>query len=155
MMNRRQILWVAGVALALIAAGLTWRATRPRVSEEDRVREVIRGVVEGVQRKNMHDLMSPISQHYRDRSGYVRPDVHRLALAAFQEKGSYQVTVTRLDTVVQGDRARTELDADVYLTQDDGTQNVFSGTVQVDLRKEGRRWKIVSAEGWQEAGFEE
>ncbi|MGC9317777.1 MAG: hypothetical protein ACP5KN_07065 [Armatimonadota bacterium] len=148
----RRGLWVI-VSLVLISAGAGyWLLLRPEpVSDEMQVIRLIADVERAVEQKDVSGLMQHISHDYEDERGYTRRLVQRLVLAGARDPRTIDLSVDVSDVDVQGDRATFVAEVDYFV---DGSVAAGASqhlTVVGNLRKEGRRWRVVSADGWQQA----
>lgn len=149
----RRTLWVLGL-LVLVAAGAGyWLFLRPEpVSDRVQILRLIADVERAVEQKDVSGLMQHISEDYEDERGYTRRMVRRLVLAGARDPRTVDLSVDVADPEIKGDRATFVAEVDYALDGSAAVGETQHLTVVGHLRKEGRDWKVVSADGWQEAG---
>jgi len=154
-MRRRRTTW-AIVILALIAAGgIAWWVFYPKPTEEDRIRALIAGLERGIEAKAPSRVMAYFSEDYRDGSGIQRKALSVLVLRILRSDGDFEVTIRQTRIAVAGREATAILEGEATLTAGPQAVGRYFGTVTLTLRKEGRDWKIVSTDGWQQRVLQE
>jgi len=149
-MGGRGITW-AVVILALIAAGgIAWWALYPKPTEEDRIRALIAGLERGIEAKAPNRVMAFISEDYRDDYRLRRKDLSFMVLKILRSEGDFEVALRQVRVEVEGRDAAATLEGEVTLTADSQALGRYFGTVTLTPRKEGRDWRIVSTQGWQQ-----
>jgi len=151
MMLRRLVPWV--FVVVVIGAGAGWYLlTRPEpLSDEQQIVRLIADVQRAVEQRKTSDVMRYVSDDYHDRRGLDRLDVQRLVIAGARNRATMDLSVQVTSIEVQGDSATftAEVDYSVGGPAMPGRSNHL--TVSAELRRERGGWKVISAEGWQDA----
>jgi len=151
-MARRIVPWVVVVVL-LGGAGAAWFLnTRPApLSDEQQVLRLIADVQRAVEQRKTSDVMGYVSEDYHDSRGLDRRGVQRLVMAAARDRSTMDLSVQVTSIEVHGDSATftAEVDYSVGGTAMPGASDHL--TVRGELRRERGGWKVISAEGWQDA----
>jgi ketosteroid isomerase-like protein len=148
-MRGRGTTW-AIIILSLIAAGgIAWYVFYPQQTDEDRILALVAQVERGVEDKAPNRVLSVISDDYQDPFGLRRKDLTILVFRGLRSEGQFKVAMHTRRLRVAGRNATATLEGEVTLSQDSQTLGRYFGNVTLVLRKQGRRWKIVSTRGWQ------
>ncbi len=148
-MGRRAIL--VALAIILIGAGVYYfRIYRPPREGTDReqILRLIAEVEKGVEQERVSAIMEHISEDYQDPHGLNRRMVQRMVIGGARDPRRMKLSVEVPQIEVSGDTAR--FTAEVDYTVDNGGERTHL-TVTGELRREGGRWMVVSADGWQGA----
>jgi hypothetical protein len=150
--------------LLVLAAGAIWLTLRRPVSDRELIDGLIDQVEQGVETKNLGKIMSAISKDYSDSLGLSRRQIFRMALDFVRSEERCDVLVDSVSielhpSRVHGPSAKasmhvlvTELSAESATAE---PATIYDGPVEVELRKEGRSWRVISSGGWQSAAPEE
>ena len=142
---------LGALVIAAIAVAIWWLC-QPRLSHRKQIEELVVQIERGIETKNLRQVMAGISEDYNDPLNQTKRDVYRVGAGAFRNQGDFEVTINRFFLDVDGKQAHADIDADVRVITSQGTAtSIFSGTVAVDFRRERKGWKVISAQGWQEA----
>jgi hypothetical protein len=148
--TRRQLA-VVGIAVVLIAAGLAgYFLTRPQPTDEQKIVALIAQGQRAVERRNSTGLTRLISKAYDDPYGYNREQLVGQIVGWMRSGQEMQVVPEIVDLQFNGDFADVKLR--VWMAWGQGAAaggEPFRMTVR--LRREGRTWRVISAEGWGEA----
>lgn len=147
---KRSRIGLAGLGvLALVGAG-TWFVSRPRVSDEEQITNMIIEIKRAVETKNAGDVLKYIATDYNDGS-YTRREITQLVVAGFRGPEEFRVDVSRPTIRVDGNEA--EAQASARFTTGAARDGSGSMDLQVVARMKKQRggWKVVSATGWEPA----
>lgn len=151
-MFRKVLVAVALIDLVLIAIVVGFFVLRPApVDERTEVLRLIAEAERAIEQKRPSDLMALISDDYSDDYGNDRRTVQRLVLAGARQQAEIDLTVQVTDITVNGDTATFTAEVDYSLGRPVSPDSATHLTVRGWLRREGRRWRVVRAEGWQAA----
>lgn len=150
---RRAIPWFIGILIILGGVTYWYLAMRPEPgTDRQQILRLIADVERAVEQSDAAGIMRYISENYEDPNGLNRRAVRRMVLAGTRQRRPLTLSVDVTDISVQGDFAT--FTAEVAYTL--GAQALPSEgrhlTVSAELIREDGRWKVVSAEGWQQAG---
>lgn len=148
-MGRRATL--VGLAVIIIGGAIYYFAIyRPPREGTDR-EQILRLIIEvekAVEQERVSAIMEHISEDYQDDHGLNRRMVQRMVVAGARDprKMNLSVEVPRIE--VSGDTASFVAEVDYTV---DGRGEPTHLTVTAKLRREGGRWMVISADGWQGA----
>jgi len=137
--------FVGAVALALLI--VLW----PRGTPEQKVLRVLSAIAEAVERKDVGGGLRHVSEDYHDSRGNTKLELTRLAWGGLREVGQLSVVLYGPKVTVQGREATVQVEVLVEEMKAGGPPPSIRTPVTVKLRKEGWRWQVVNAEGWQVA----
>lgn len=149
-MSRRMV--VIGALVVILLAGLVagYLLTRPQPTDEQKINALVVQAQQAVEKHNTTGLTRLISRDYVDKSGVTRQQL--VAMIAQWTRGGEAVTVVPEITGlrINGAFADMQVRAQVWYGPDtSGGGQEYRITAR--LRKEGRDWKVISAEGWEAA----
>lgn len=151
-MPRTVLVVVALTSIVLIVTAVYFLGLRPApVDDRTQVLRLVADAERAVEQKRPSDLMALISNDYSDDQGNDRRSVQRLVIAGTRQQGNIDLSVQVTDIDVQGDTATFTAEVDYSFggpVRPDGATHL---TVRGWLQREGRRWKVIKAEGWQGA----
>lgn len=151
-MSRKPLVIYTLAGLALIAIAVYLLALRPApVDDRTQVLRLIADAERAIEQKRPSDLMALISNDYSDDRGNDRRSVQRLVIAGARQRGNIDLSVQVTDITVKGDTATFTAEVDYAYDGPVGADATSHLTVRGRLRREGRRWRVVKAEGWQDA----
>lgn len=151
-MSRKPLVIYALTGLALIATAVYLLAPRPApVDDRTQVLRLIADAERAIEQKRPSDLMALISNDYSDDRGNDHRSVQRLVIAGARQRGNIDLSVQVTDITVKGDTAIFTAEVDYSYGGPVGADDTSHLTVHGWLRREGRRWRVVKAEGWQDA----
>ena len=148
-MSRRHLLWLL-FAILLLGASARW--LWPEESEEDRVRDVIRAVIEGAEQGNAGTVLEPMTPKFRAETGGESLDVStlRLLLAReFMRRGPIHVLAPEIAVEVTGAHAHASFDA--LLTEQSGhwtellPVNAAGWHVELEFDRVDGEWQVARA----------
>ncbi len=152
-MRRRRVWLILGAAVLIGGGVLYFVVLRPEpVSDRQQILQLIADVERAVEQQRVSALMAHISEDYEDSHGYNRRTVQRLVVAAARDARTMDLSVQCPEISVQGDTASFVAEVDYSLDSTVERGSTTHLTVRGWLRREGRRWRVVRAEGWQGAG---
>ena len=139
--------------VVLLAAALTavyWFFLRPGPSDRDQILAMIADAEQGINQHVFSRALRYVADDYHDSEGNTKATLKRLALQAARSAEKYKVVTAVKGLVISGDRSRATvvLDATVHFLSS-GEAKTYNVTLK--LEKRGRRWLVVSADGWQQA----
>ncbi|MGI5817000.1 MAG: hypothetical protein ACOX9R_02765 [Armatimonadota bacterium] len=145
-MDRRAVL--IALVIAIISGAYYYFAIyRPPRQGTDR-EQILRMVVDvkqAVEQGRVSGVMEHISEDYEDPHGFNYRMVQRMVIAGARDRRRVNLSVQVPEVEVTGDTARFTARVDV-----NGAE-MTRLTVSAQLRREGGRWMVVSATGWQGA----
>lgn len=142
------VLWVLGVLMLAGGAGW-WLVGRPQPSDQEQVYRLVINAQDAAQRKDARDLLALLSEDYLDHNGYNKRDMTRWIISGLRTAEPITVVPEVKSLQVTGDRAELALAVRLWLG-DPATTEVIPLTMQIGLQREGRRWRITSARGWEQ-----
>jgi len=142
-------------AFVLCVFLLSLPACGKKVTDEEAIRESARAAAESVETKDLKTLMGFISKDFYDNNNNDYKGVKGIFFYQFMRPGRLRVFLRGLHVRVDGNKA--VLDAKVFVIRGGGFKGIIPKDakgfkVSAVLKKEGGRWKVLSAQ-WNEAGF--
>jgi hypothetical protein len=148
--TRRQLAVVV-VVMVVIAAGLAgYFLTRPQPTDEEKIVALIAQGQRAVEQRNSTGLTRLLSRDYYDPYGTTREQLVGMIVSWMRGAQDVQAVPEIVDLKLNGDFADVKLR--VWLAWGEGPSaggEPYRMTVR--LRREGRAWRVISAEGWGEA----
>jgi len=145
--------WMIGLAglgvLALVGAGVWW-ASRPRLSDEEQITNMIIEIKRAVETKDAGDVLKYIATDYKDGS-YTRREITQFVVAGFRGPESFRVDVARPTIRVAGNEAEAQVSARFTAGAAKDGSGSMNLQVVARLKKERGGWKVLSATGWEPA----
>lgn len=136
------------ILLAVLALGVWWLLGRGEApSPEEQIRQVILVGKTGLEKRDLRQCMSIISQDYDD-GQFRRVDVLRAAHSVFREVEAIQVTITDLAIAVAEDRTAVATMNVLIQATSYGQTRDYRTPVTLQLQRERRGWKVISVTGW-------
>lgn len=145
-MNRRLAAAVAIIVVAAVGLAI-YLMTRPQPTDEERLYRLVVQAQEAAQKHNAAGLTRLLSDSYKDSEGYDKHQLTGLIIGWLRGAPPFTVVPTITGYKVQGDTAQMQLQVR-YWTGDPSTAPADEFKVQLNLRREGRDFKVVSAGGW-------
>jgi len=141
------------LVVAVVVAGGLYYSQRMGGGKNDRqqIIELVADVERAVEEKKTSGLMHHVSQDYQDETGNDRRALQRLVMAAFRDNQPFEVVVQLSDLEIHGDEATLTADVEFSVGQPVGIGESTRLRVTASLRREGGGWKVLKAEGWEEA----
>lgn len=142
--------WILVVLVLLIAArwGVMWWFGRQAPSDEHQLVQLVAIAQAAAQERNSTGLTRLLSDDYRDKDGNTKQQMTAMIVGWLRGAASYKVVPEVLSTDIQDGTARMQLKVRYWTAEPiAGAGNEFR--MALALRKEGRQWKVTSAEGWQ------
>jgi len=146
--RRAEIVVVIIAAIAGAAYYFYFYLPPRRGTDEEQVLRLIVEVEKAVEQGSVSGVMQHISEDYSDRHGLNYRMVQRLVVAGARDSRGVILSVQVPEVQVSGDAA--SFVAEVEYGFQGQTEPVHL-TVNGSLVREGGRWKVISAEGWQGA----
>lgn len=148
-MGRRAAV-VALIVVTVGAAVYYFAIYRPPRTGTDReqILRLIAEVERAVEQGRVSGVMEHISREYEDAHGFDRPMVQRMVIAGARDPRRLILSVQVPQVEVSGDTARFVAEVDYTVN---GYSDLHHLTVEVHLRREGGRWMVIRADGWQGA----
>ena len=148
--SRRQLLLTV-LALVVIGGGAAgYLLTRPQPTDQQKIIALVAEGQRAVERRNASGLTRLISRNYSDPYGYNREALVGQIVGWMHSAQDAPVVPEIADMQTNGDFADVKLR--VWIAA--GAEPSAGGEpyrMQLRLRKEGRVWRVISAEGWGEA----
>ena len=139
------------VILLLALAGVAfWYFTRPEPTDEQKIQALINEARVAVERKNVSGLMRLISEDYLDKYGNDKRGLQRLVIAGAHSAEQYTVFPQVTNLKVKGDLAYLEMKTWLWVG-DPATAPGQELNITAKLLREGKRWRVLSSYGWEEA----
>ncbi len=145
-----------GLALSVGVAALVgvivgaWWLMRPEKSDRQQIQELFIQAERAMEEKSPGRLLRLVADDYDD-GVYTKGELKRQAVAAFRQFRTIRVTPVLRDLQITGDRARAQLEVDVWL--DAGpAESPLHLALRVELEQQKKRWLVASVGGdWPEA----
>jgi ketosteroid isomerase-like protein len=141
----------AALIVAIIGGGIyyftIYRPPREGTDKEQILRLIVE-VEKAIEQGRVSGVMDHVSENYSDDHGLNRRMVHRMVMAGARDRRRLTLSVQQPQIEVSGDTATFTTEVDFST---DGGQSMTHLTVTGELRREGGRWMVVSADGWQGA----
>jgi hypothetical protein len=160
---RPRSIGIAAVVAALVVGGV-WLRPRRAMAPEERIRAMLEGAARAAEERKLDQVVEVLSERF-DGGGpaeRVTPDDVRRMLALELLRGRWvSVTISSAAVIVDGRRARANVDAVLSRAADrgKGLASLLPGEASVhrfalDLEDEAGTWRVVSAR-WRPIGIEE
>lgn len=140
-----------GVGLALLLAIVAWWAW-PRPSEEERVRELVRSVLDAAERGDAGDVMAPLAEDFvaeSDGARASRSTTQALVVSQLMRRGPLHILPGEIAVGITGDTAVVEFDALLAEASPDWTTILpVDGDgwhLALTLRRAEGEWRVVRA----------
>ncbi|MHB8997524.1 MAG: hypothetical protein ACYC63_19945 [Armatimonadota bacterium] len=143
--------WILIVLVLLIAArwGVMWWFGRQPPSDEQQLVQLVATAQAAAQERNPTGLTRLLSDDYRDKDGNTKQQMTAMIVGWMRGATSYTVVPEVLSTDIQDGTAQMQLKVRYWAAEPiAGAGDEFR--MSLALRKEGRQWKVTSAEGWQQ-----
>lgn len=134
------------VVLVLAAVGLQRYLSRPRLTSEQQLYLLLVRAQEAAEARNAAGLTRLLSDDYRDADGYDKHHLTGLIVSGLRGGGPFRVVPTVTGLQVRGDAAQMQLRVRYFGAQGDPAGEDFGLSLQ--WRREGRQWKVTSAQGY-------
>lgn len=147
-MRSRRVRLIATVAVILVVlvAGV-YIVTHPEPTDEEKIVRLVAQGQRAVENRNSTGLTSLISRDYFDKSGLTRQQI--VALIVQWLRGGEEMVVVPQITGLQIREPFADMTLKVRVVPGrDPSGAGLDYDMSVRLRKEGRHWKVISAEGW-------
>ncbi len=148
----RALLGVLALAVALVA-GYAWWRMRPTEPDELQINRVILQVQQAVETKDAGAVLRNISDNYDDGANRKR-DITRMVVSGFRQPEPFRLHVEPPRVSISGGRAQAVIQARFAAGHHSELSQGLDLNVKVDFAKEGGRWKVISASGWEPAAHE-
>jgi hypothetical protein len=140
----------AGVLVVVAAVGW-WLAGRQPLSEAEQISRLIGQAQQAVEHKDARGLIGLLSENYLDPGGNRKQDLARLIISGVRTTEQITVVTTVQQVEVADGRAETVVDVKLG-SGTMGAVQVIPLVMQIEWQREGKRWRVVSARGWEEVG---
>lgn len=147
----RTALAVLALLVALVG-GYAWWRMRPTEPDDAQISRVILEIRQAVETKNAGVILRHVSEDYDDGVNRKR-DITRLVVSGFRQPEPFQLHLEPPRVTLTGDRAQAALQARFTA----GAHGVSQGvdlSVNVEFAKQGGRWRVIRATGWEPAAYE-
>jgi len=147
-MRGRRLLIVAAVLVVLIAVlGIGTYLGRPQPTDQQRLYRLLAGAQKAANNHNSTGLTHLLSRDYMDRSGMNRQQLVGMIVQWMRGGEDWYVVPEITDLQLHEDFADMALRVRMWRGREPtGSSEDFAMAVR--WRKEGRDWKIISAEGY-------
>ncbi len=145
--------WAFAAFVVVLAASLTivyLLIVRPAPPDREQILQMIADAEQGINQRVFSRALKYVADDYHDSEGNTKAALKRLALQAARSSEQYRVRADVKGLVIAGDgqRATVVVEATVDFLSSGRTKTY---NVTLKLEKRGRRWLVVSADGWQQA----
>ena len=143
--SRTGLAILVGVVIVVgIVVGVWW-IVRPAKSHKQQIQELFIQAERAVEDKSLSRLMRLVADDYDD-GVYTKRELKQQVVAAFRQFRTIRVTLVLRDLQITGDRARAQLEVDVWL--DAGpAESPLHLALSVELVKQKKRWLMTSVGG--------
>ncbi len=150
MRSRRAFITVTVLIVAVGGAGVAYLLGRPVPSDEQKIYALVAQAQRAVENHNSTGLTRLLSRDYMDRSGTTRQQLVGM-IVQWMHGGEEVLVVPEITGLsIRDDFADLSLRVRLWMGREpSGPGEEFGMTAR--LRREGRQWKVISAEGWSEA----
>jgi type II secretory pathway pseudopilin PulG len=142
--------WILVILVLLIAArwGAMWYFGRAQLTDEQQLVRSVARAQEAAQKRDPGGLTKLLSDGYMDKAGNNKQQMTAMIVGWMRGAPPYTVVPEVTKTDITGDTALMQLKVRYWATQPaSGPGDEFR--MAVAWRKEGRQWKVTSAEGWE------
>jgi len=138
------------IVLALAGAVAVYLLTRPQPSDQQKIVALVAQAQRAVERHNSTGLTQLISRDYYDSSGFDRQQLVGM-IVSWMRGGEDVLAVPEIAGMdIRDPFADVQLRVRIWSgRQPSGPGQPYQ--MKLRLRKEGRTWRVISAEGWGEA----
>lgn len=140
------------LALPLLG-GAAWYLLlgRPQRSDYEQVRSIIADIEEAVEAKSVRGCLKHVSDVYHDEYGNDRHELWRKAMQGFRQPEPLNLVLSIRGMRPGVDTYEVDLLLDLSAGTGPSARAVRDLPVTVRFQREGRRWRIVSATGFEDA----
>lgn len=131
------------VFLVVCGSLLGWWLFHPRPTDQELIQELVARAEHGVETKSVDEIMSCVSDEYKDGSGLSRRDIWRLAMNWARSSEEAEVVIGSYDIEVASPRATGWFGVTVYLHAGAHRLELPDMQLTVEFEKERRRWRRV------------
>jgi len=131
------------VFLVVCGSLLGWWLFHPRPTDQELIQELVARAEHGVETKSVDEIMSCVSDEYKDGSGLSRRDIWRLAMNWARSSEEAEVVIGSYDIEVASPRATGWFGVTVYLHAGAHRLELPEMQLTVEFEKERRGWRKV------------
>ncbi len=143
------------IALAAVAAGtvVVWKLAPDRRPAEQQILDTLGEIQKAVAEKDLRGTMKHVSESYHDPTSENKRELTRLAIGGFREPGTFNIVLQVLGRpAVQGTTASVDVRVEFSVVTEQAARHAQPFTVRTRWAREKGGWKIVSADGYMDAG---
>jgi hypothetical protein len=138
---------VVAIVICLIGLGLYSVATKPQPPDQQLITEQIVAALDGANAGSAQEVLSVVSDKYKDTAGNTKDDIRVRLIQAFSHTAEYHFRVTTPVVVVTGDTASS--DSTLIVNDRGNGSEVMSRQVHIQwVREHGRKWLVVPISIW-------
>ena len=131
------------VFLVVCGSLLGWWLFHPRPTDQELIQELVARAEHGVETKSVDEIMSCVSDEYKDGSGLSRRDIWRLAMNWARSSEEAEVVIGSYDIEVASPRATGWFGVTVYLHAGAHRLELPDMQLTVQFEKQRRGWRKV------------
>jgi len=131
------------IVLVVCGSLLGWWLLTPRPTDQELIQELVARAEHGVETKSVEEIMSCVSEEYRDASGLSRRDIWRLAMNWARSAEQAEVVIGSYDVEVDSPRATGWFGVTVHLQAGEQRLRLPEMQLTVQFEKERRGWRKV------------
>jgi hypothetical protein len=146
-LHPRNLLILAGLLLILIGGWWSWRATQPKLTDEQQIAANIEDIRRNVESRNARYIASYFARGF-SANGNNRGDVQNEMAGAFLQWRDVTANITGLQISISGDTATTSGKYSLaYKPHPRAHSETALGDFKASWKKEAGAWKISSIDG--------
>ena len=147
MLHPRNLLILAGLLLVVIGGWWGWRASQPKLNDEEQIAANVEDLRRAVESRNARRIASYFSRDF-SLNGNKRGDVQNQMAGTFLQWRDVTANVTGLDISITGDTATTSGKYSLaYKPHPRARSEAALGDFKAFWKKEDGQWKITNLEG--------
>ncbi len=125
------------------------------MTDEEQIRASLAQAEQGIEQGNVSKALDTVSRNYSDSHGMTRSIMRDGLLEALRSRASFDIVTEVKSLDVTGDQATVKVHVTVTAAwAQSASPESYEGDLTLTFAREGRKWRCVSAEGWQEMGGE-
>lgn len=122
---------------------------------EEQIRASLAQIEQGIEQGNVSKALDGVSRNYSDSRGMTYSRMRDGLLQALRSGASFDIVTEVKSLSVAGDQATVKVHVKVSAGWgQSASPEFYEGDITLTFAREGRKWRCISAEGWQEMGGE-